>query len=79
MPDLIRGFERLNAALEEKLDRHHTIGHTFFMANPLTPYLLRSVWKRKIWPLLEEYFIDQPDLGVGLTLASFWPSVADAD
>ena len=37
VPDLFDGFEALNAALTEHLDRHHTIGHTFLMADPMTP------------------------------------------
>ena len=29
---LFDGFENLNDELTQQLDRHHTIGHTFFMA-----------------------------------------------
>lgn len=31
VPDLVEGFEALNTELEGQLDRHHTIGQTFFM------------------------------------------------
>src|SRR4029079_2292096 len=30
-PNLISGFEKLNGKLDADLDRHHTIGHAFFM------------------------------------------------
>ena len=55
------------------LDKHHTIGHTFFMQNPLTRARLRQIWDRKIGPLIEEYFFDQPDLANQFTLERFWP------
>ena len=32
VPTCSTGFDKLNEALEKELDRHHTIGHTFFMA-----------------------------------------------
>ena len=71
--NLIEGFENLNAALEEQLDRHHTIGHTFFMASPMTPQELQRVWTRKVGPLIEEYFFDQPDIAREFTLERYWP------
>lgn len=71
--NLVEGFESLNAALEESLDRHHTIGHTFFMSSPMTPQELERAWKRKVGPLIEEYFFDQPDLAREFTLERFWP------
>jgi len=66
--DLFEGFEKLNARLEEDLDRHHTIGHTFFMQNQMTGKRLKQIWLRKIGPLIEEYFFDQPDLAASYTL-----------
>jgi hypothetical protein len=63
----------LNKELVSRLDRHHTIGHTFFMADPMTASQLRRVWFRKIAPLLEEYFFDQPDVLAQFTLEKFWP------
>src|SRR6185503_17105139 len=48
VPSLIDGFIRLNEDLTRQLDRHHTIGHTFFMANPLTPDVILRTWQRKI-------------------------------
>lgn len=76
VPDLVDGFEALNAALVARLDRHHTIGHTFFMANPMTADRLNRVWKHKIGPLLEEYFIDQADVLSEFEPSRFWQSLA---
>jgi 5-methylcytosine-specific restriction protein B len=70
--DLIVGFEKLNEALKQKLDRHHLIGHTFFMADPMTPKRLRQIWDHKIQPLIEEYFFDQPDVAATFQVAEFW-------
>jgi hypothetical protein len=72
---LFAGFERLNNELTLRLDRHHTIGHAFFMAEHLTADRLRSVWTRKIGPLIEEYFFDQPDVASTFVAASFWPEL----
>jgi 5-methylcytosine-specific restriction protein B len=73
IPDLIEGFERLNADLAEQLDRHHLVGHSFFMEDPLNAQALRRIWDRQIFPLLEEYFFDQPDLVSGFSLEKYWP------
>lgn len=79
VPDLIDGFEDLNTRLTQLLDRHHTVGHTFFMDNRgMTASRLRQTWLRQIAPLLEEYLFDQPDLLEGFTIEGFWPSVAGA-
>jgi 5-methylcytosine-specific restriction protein B len=80
VPDLLPGFAELNRVLENALDRHHTIGHTFFMAKAFDEKALARVWKRKIGPLLEEYFFDRPDFAAKFTFAQFWPSASsDAD
>jgi hypothetical protein len=76
--DLVSGFEALNASLEERLDRHHKIGHAFLMADPMTPARLQHIWKHKIGPLIEEYFFDQPDVAKDFQIARFWPSVTNA-
>jgi hypothetical protein len=70
--DLFEGFEKLNQELTDRLDRHHTIGHTFFMANPMTRRQLEIVWRRKLAPLIEEYFFDQPDVAAEFALDRFW-------
>lgn len=75
--DLSQGLTELNAALLEYLDRHHAIGHTFFMDNRgMTSGRLRQVWDRQVLPLIEEYLFDQPDLVTEFTLERFWPSMA---
>ena len=76
VPDLFAGFDSLNAALAGQLDRHHTIGHTFFMANPMTDDRLRHVRRHKIGPLIDEYFFDQPDLADEYRLERFWSSLS---
>jgi len=70
--DLVSGFEKLNEALRQKLDRHHLIGHTFFMADSMTPVRLRRTWDHKIQPLIEEYFFDQPDVAATFQAGEFW-------
>ena len=73
--NLSEGLENLNVRLTDQLDRHHTIGHSFFWpsdgAFPRSE-LVRT-WRRQIQPLIEEYFFDQPDLAASFTLESFWP------
>ncbi len=70
--NLMEGFVALNDALTESLDRHHTIGHAFFMAGNFTRGDLERVWRRKIRPLIEEYFFDQPDIAEAFTMERFW-------
>lgn len=75
VPNLLKGFEELNAQLAARLDRHHTIGHSFFMAPLMTRDRLNRVWSRKIAPLLEEYFFDQPDVAQSFDCDVLWPRV----
>jgi 5-methylcytosine-specific restriction enzyme B len=75
LPHLLEGFNTLNGKLADLRDRHHTIGHTFFMRDPMTKPYLERVWRQKIAPLLEEYFFDQPDVAASFTLEQFWPNV----
>ncbi len=75
---LVEGMVALNERLEADLDRHHTIGQTFFMNESMTPARLRAVWERKLKPLIEEYFFDEPDVYQRYQLTDFWPS-ASAD
>lgn len=76
VPDLLAGFEKLNTRLTELLDRHHTVGHSFFMADPLTHHLLQAAWTRQLQPLFEEYFFDDHSVAASLKIEEFWPSVA---
>jgi 5-methylcytosine-specific restriction protein B len=75
--DLIDGMKALNDTLSKGLDRHHTIGQTFFMHEHMTKKRLRAVWKRKLKPLIEEYFFDEPDVWKAYQLEEFWPSVGE--
>jgi hypothetical protein len=75
VPDLLDGFDALNAALTAALDRHHTIGHTYFMTPSMTAEYVRHAWRHKIYPLVEEYFFDRPDLAAEFTIQKFWPSL----
>ena len=70
--DLVDGFVELNRRLEEHLDRHHSIGHTFFMNDSFTHKRLKQVWDRQLKPLIEEYFFDQPDIASEYEVGAFW-------
>ena len=61
VPNLIEGLEILNELLEKDLGKHCLIGHTFFIKNHDSPFTyddIKKIWNRKIYPLLEEYFLD---------------------
>ena len=74
VPGFVEGFVALNLALETHLDRHHTIGHAFFMRKQMDHRTLRQIWQRKVFPLVEEFFFDQPDLAKEFSLERFWPT-----
>lgn len=74
---LFAGFEHLNHDLREERDRHHLIGHTFFMRDPMTLGVLRSVWDFQVGPIIEEYFLDQPDIGALFTFAKYFAPNGD--
>ncbi len=76
---LVEGLEDLNLELEKALDRHHTIGHAFFMRKDLTAKDLRHLWRRKIFPLIEEFFFDQPELTKEFSIERFWPNATNGD
>jgi len=78
VPGLAEGMKSLNDQLAEYLDRHHAVGHTFFMGETFSPSDLKRVWKRQILPLIEEYFFDQPDIVETFTLQSLWPDAHTA-
>ena len=65
----------LNDQLGEYLDRHHAVGHTFFMAPTFNNAELERTWNRQIFPLIEEYFFDQPDVLEHFRLEVFWPDI----
>ena len=78
VPGLAEGMKSLNDQLAEYLDRHHAVGHTFFMGETFSRSDLERVWKRQILPLIEEYFFDQPDIVETFTLQSLWPDAHTA-
>jgi hypothetical protein len=75
VPSLFDGFEALNSRLTAARDRHHTIGHAFFMHPVLSPKLLSTIWRRKVSPILEEYFFDEAEALREYDVARFWPEV----
>jgi hypothetical protein len=76
IPGLVSGFKKLNEDLTALLDRHHTIGQSFFMATSYDRARLERTWRRQILPLIEDYLFDQPDLVAGFTLDKYWPPTA---
>lgn len=76
VPGLINGFVGLNELLTTHLDRHHTIGHAFFMQRSMDAAVLRRIWQRRVFPLIEEFFFDQPELLKDLAVERFWPAAA---
>jgi 5-methylcytosine-specific restriction enzyme B len=68
------GLIELNDLLTDQLDRHHTVGHSFFMKPKFGETDLRRTWDRQIKPLIEEYFFDQPGMADAFTLNDFWPN-----
>ena len=73
---LIDGFVRLNEDLRADVDRHHTVGHTYLIKGNLDRSLLERIWKRQIYPLVEEYLFDRPDRAEEYTLEKYWPADA---
>jgi MoxR-like ATPase len=76
--NLVEGFESLNRDLESRLDRHHTIGHSFFMSRTFKNEDLRRVWARKIFPLIEEYFFDELNLAGEFSTGKYWPDATSS-
>lgn len=66
--DLVKLLETINQRIELLIDKDHQIGHSFFI-NLKSFDGLKSVFKDKIIPLLEEYFFG--DFGkIGLVLGA---------
>ena len=73
----MEGMRRLNEHLASHLDRHHTVGHSFLMRADMSPVVLQEVWRRKLRPLIEEYYYDQPDGMEPLSVDQLWPDYAE--
>ena len=73
--ELFTGFENLNKKLLGDLDKHFTIGHSYFMTDTMNKAQMRNTWSQEIFPLIEEYFFDQEDRISDYSLNAFWPSV----
>ena len=71
--EFIRGFKSLNEFLVKNYDDHHAIGHSYFM-DCYCREDLEKVWKREIFPLLQEYFIDlrKEELEEKYSVGKFW-------
>jgi 5-methylcytosine-specific restriction enzyme B len=75
VPDLVAGFVALNRRLETAIDRHHGVGHSFFMRERLDSKTLKGIWHRQVRPLIDEYFFDEPNrVEAEFKLTDLWPS-----
>lgn len=70
---LFDGFNRLNTQIAADLDRHHQIGHSYFIHHQMTAEVLRDVFSQQIAPLLEDYFMDDPSRLGEYQFERFWP------
>lgn len=71
---LFKGFEELNHEVSADMgDRHHGIGHSFFMQDSFDRTDLNDVWELQLAPLLEDYFYDRPHLVEKYSAEKFWP------
>jgi 5-methylcytosine-specific restriction protein B len=72
--NLYKGFEDLNNEVAADMgDRHHGIGHSFFMQDSFDRSDLNDVWELQLAPLLEDYFYDRPHLMEKYSQEKFWP------
>jgi MoxR-like ATPase len=75
------GFASLNRRLADDLRkvggqvlaRHLAIGHSYLMKSPMSRARLRRIWESQLRPLIEEYFIDRPDIADTYNFEEFWP------
>lgn len=79
--DLVRMLTTVNRRIEKLIDKDHCIGHSYFMKlkdskNPLDD--LKSIFRDKIIPLLQEYFYG--DFGkIGLLLGKSFVEIVGHD
>jgi 5-methylcytosine-specific restriction protein B len=74
--ELFTGFAALNDSLTQRLGKHFTIGHSFFMGKDFGVKDLQRVWKHQVLPLMEEYFFSSPAEVENFALSEFFPSVS---
>ena len=75
--DLVQLLDKINQRIELLIDKDHQIGHSFFI-NLKDLNGLRTAFKNKIIPLLEEYFFG--DFGkIGLVLGENFISIKNAN
>jgi len=60
LDNLIKIFNNLNNKIIEDIDKHHQIGHSYFMKKDgeVNKKYIMQIWEYEIKPLLEEYFFD---------------------
>ena len=75
--ELWNGLENLNRKIERDLgERHLCVGHSYLLRQQgMTRKALRKIWKQQIFPLIEDYFYDQPAIAQTFVAGEFWPSV----
>jgi hypothetical protein len=68
------GLQKLNERIENELGvRHLAIGHSYFMkSDGMDKTQLSKIWKQQIFPLIEDYFYDQPEIAKSFRLQDFW-------
>ena len=79
--ELWGGLDELNKKIEKVLgERHFAVGHSYLMRREgMTRQALRKIWKQQIFPLIEDYFYDQPAIAETFELGEFWPSMGRED
>lgn len=60
---VVRFFREINSRIgdDQKLGKDFRIGHSYFMIDELDKSKLRDLWRFRIYPLLEEYYFDDPN------------------
>lgn len=70
---LYDGFDALNDAVAVIMgDRHHGVGHSYFMVDHMTSQSLQAIWQRQVYPLLEDYVGGNLALLEGITLENLF-------
>ena len=75
------GLKKLNEQLERDLSllgsrrhaRHLAIGHSYLMKSSMSCTSLRRIWQNQLLPLIEEYFVEAPDMVEGYKIENYWP------